>query len=101
MAETQVVRSLFVTLRRGMAGKPWFHRRVIDSLGLSRRHECIEKPNNASIRGMLMKVRGTQQEGGSGAAEGMHACSPASDDIPHRCVMMRVMGDRRLIIIIS
>ncbi len=55
-AATQFVRSLFVTLRRGMAGKPWFHRRVVDALGLKRRHHCVEKPNNESIRGMLRKV---------------------------------------------
>lgn len=50
------MRSLFVTLRRGLAGKPWFHKRIIDALGLSRPHDCVEKPNNASIRGMLSKV---------------------------------------------
>jgi ribosomal protein L30 len=54
--QPDVVRSLFVTLRRGMAGKPWFHRRVIEALGLKRRHQCLEKPNNESIRGMLKKV---------------------------------------------
>ncbi|GLI59256.1 hypothetical protein VaNZ11_001102 [Volvox africanus] len=52
----QVVKSLFVTLRRGFAGTPWFHRRILDSLGLKRRHQCVEKPNNKSIRGMLVKV---------------------------------------------
>ncbi len=51
------VRSLFVTLRRSTAGKPWLSRRIIGALGLSKPHECVEKPNNASIRGMLMKVR--------------------------------------------
>eukprot|EP00798_Chlamydomonas_sp_ICE-L_P000307 gene309-33555_t len=57
MAEAPpVIRSLFVTLKRSLAGKPWFHRRIIDSLGLSRRHECLEKPNNESVRGMLTKV---------------------------------------------
>ncbi|GLC44212.1 hypothetical protein PLESTB_000753500 [Pleodorina starrii] len=53
---TQVVKSLFVTLRRGFAGTPWFHRRILDALGLKRRHQCVEKPNNQSIRGMLTKV---------------------------------------------
>ena len=57
MADSQVVRSLFVTLRRSTAGKPWMSRRIIEALGLSKPHECVEKPNNASIRGMLMKVR--------------------------------------------
>ncbi|KAG2423698.1 hypothetical protein HXX76_015088 [Chlamydomonas incerta] len=52
----QAVKSLFVTLRRGFAGTPWFHRRVLESLGLKYRHQCVEKPNNLSIRGMLSKV---------------------------------------------
>ncbi|KAG2490392.1 hypothetical protein HYH03_011192 [Edaphochlamys debaryana] len=52
----QVVRSLFVTLRRGYAGTPWFHRRILEALGLKHRHQCVEKPNNTSIRGMLLKV---------------------------------------------
>lgn len=52
----QAVKSLFVTLRRGFAGTPWFHRRVLESLGLKYRHQCVEKPNNSSIRGMLSKV---------------------------------------------
>jgi large subunit ribosomal protein L30 len=56
MSSEHTVRSLFVTLRRGLAGKPWFHKRIIDALGLSRPHDCVEKPNNASIRGMLSKV---------------------------------------------
>jgi large subunit ribosomal protein L30 len=57
MAESEVIRSLFVTLRRGLAGKPRLHRRIVEALGLGLPHECVEKPNNASIRGMLMKVR--------------------------------------------
>lgn len=57
MAEAPtVVRSLFVTLRRGFVGKPWMNRRVLDALGLSKRHHCVEKPNNESIRSMIAKV---------------------------------------------
>jgi len=52
----QYVRSLFVTLRRGMAGRPHFHKAVLTSLGLRTRHQCVERPNNSSIRGMLAKV---------------------------------------------
>ena len=56
MPETAVV-SLFVTLRRSFAGTPHFHKKVLSALGLSGKlHQCIEKPNNASVRGMLMKV---------------------------------------------
>jgi large subunit ribosomal protein L30 len=52
-----VIRTFFVTLRRSQAGKPYFHRKVLDSLGLRRRLACTEKPNNSIIRGMLRKVR--------------------------------------------
>eukprot|EP00983_Pelagomonas_calceolata_P073502 1152165-Pelagomonas_calceolata.AAC.1 len=55
--EGQYVRSLFVTLRRGWIGKPHFHQRVLAALGLHTRHQCVERPNNESIRGMLAKVR--------------------------------------------
>lgn len=48
--------SLFVTLRRGLAGRPHFHLRILEALGLHKRHQCVEKPNNESIRGMLAKV---------------------------------------------
>lgn len=53
---SQFVNSLFVTLRRSYAGTPWFHRRVLEALGLKTRHQCVEKPNNSSIRGMLQQV---------------------------------------------
>ncbi|KAF5829545.1 hypothetical protein DUNSADRAFT_15942, partial [Dunaliella salina] len=53
--EGQYVRSLFVTLRRGLIGKPHFHKRVLAALGLHTRHQCVERPNNESIRGMLAK----------------------------------------------
>lgn len=57
MGQDQVIKTFFVTLRRSQAGKPWFHRRVLDALGLRRRLTCVEKPNNPLIRGMLRKVR--------------------------------------------
>lgn len=56
MVQDQAIKTLFVTLRRSQAGKPWFHRRVLESLGLRKRLTCVEKPNNAIIRGMLRKV---------------------------------------------
>ncbi|KAL6759267.1 ribosomal protein L30p/L7e-domain-containing protein [Haematococcus lacustris] len=56
MAEGEYVRSLFVTLRRGLVGKSWMHRRVLTALGLRHPHQCLEKPNNESIRGMVQKV---------------------------------------------
>lgn len=56
MGQDQAIRTLFITLRRSQAGKPWFHRKVLDALGLHKRLACVEKPNNPSIRGMLRKV---------------------------------------------
>lgn len=55
-AAPSVVRSLFVTLRRSLIGKPWQHRAVARALGLSRRMQTVEKPNTASVRGAVAKV---------------------------------------------
>jgi large subunit ribosomal protein L30 len=52
----EAVRTFFVTLRRSPIGVPWFHKRVLRSLGLVRRHDCVERPNNANVRGQLEKV---------------------------------------------
>jgi ribosomal protein L30 len=60
--QQEAIRTLFVTLRRSQAGKPWFHRRVLDGLGLTKRLSCVEKPNSPTIRGMLRKVRWEQQQ---------------------------------------
>jgi ribosomal protein L30 len=56
MGQDQVIKTFFVTLRRSQAGKPYFHRRVLDALGLTKRLACVEKPNSPVIRGMLRKV---------------------------------------------
>ncbi len=47
---------MFVTLRKGLARRPADQRAVVEALGLKKRHDCVEKPNNAYIRGMLAKV---------------------------------------------
>jgi len=51
-----VVRSLFVTLRRSLIGKPWQQRAVARALGLSRRMQTVEQPNTPSVRGAVAKV---------------------------------------------
>lgn len=56
MSQPQVVQTFFVTLKRSFIGRPWFHKRILESLGFKRRMQCIEKPNNARIRGELFKV---------------------------------------------
>lgn len=51
------IRSLFVTLRRGLAGVRESHRAVVtDGLGLRKRERTIRIANNASNRGMIDKV---------------------------------------------
>jgi large subunit ribosomal protein L30 len=52
----RAVRSFFVTLRRGFVGTPWQQRRVLEALGLRKRMQTVEQPNNAATRGMLIKV---------------------------------------------
>jgi ribosomal protein L30 len=56
MGQQQPIKTFFVTLRRSQIGKPWFHRQVLDGLGLKKRLLCVEKPNNPVIRGMLRQV---------------------------------------------
>jgi large subunit ribosomal protein L30 len=42
---------------RSAIGKPVGMRRTLEALGLKRHQATVELPNNASIRGMLFKVR--------------------------------------------
>ena len=51
------IRTLFITLKRSFAGTRESHVRVLQSLGLSRREQTIERGNTASIRGAIDKVR--------------------------------------------
>lgn len=55
-AAHEAVKTFFVTLRRSPIGVPWFHKRILTSLGLKRRHDCVERVNNAVVRGQLEKV---------------------------------------------
>lgn len=52
-----VIRTLFITLRRGFAGKKESQIKIVRSLGLQHREQCVEKPNTRSIRGALDKVK--------------------------------------------
>ena len=52
----KAVRSFFITLKRGFAGTPWQQRRMLEALGLKKRMQTVEQPNNAGTRGMLNKV---------------------------------------------
>lgn len=52
------IKSLYVTLRRGLAGVRESHRAVVtDGLGLRKRERTVKIKNNASNRGMVDKVR--------------------------------------------
>lgn len=50
------IRTLFVTLKRGFAGTRDTHLRVLQSLGLQRRLQTVERQNTASLRGALDKA---------------------------------------------
>ena len=50
------IASLFVTLRRGMAGVREHHVRIVESLGLKHREHTVELSNSASARGAIDKV---------------------------------------------
>ena len=51
------ITSLFITLRRSFAGTRDSQVKILKALGLRRREQTIEKPNNESIRGAINKVR--------------------------------------------
>uniref|UniRef100_A0A061SAJ9 Large ribosomal subunit protein uL30m n=1 Tax=Tetraselmis sp. GSL018 TaxID=582737 RepID=A0A061SAJ9_9CHLO len=48
---------LVITLVRGLAGKKEAYKATCERLGLTKAWRTTEKPNNASIRGMIHKVR--------------------------------------------
>lgn len=50
------VHTLFVTLRRSLANTRHQHVRVVNSLGLWRREQTVERHNNAGIRGAINKA---------------------------------------------
>ena len=51
-AKTLVVKSI-----RSRSGHAETMRRTLDALGLHRNQQTVRLPNNASVRGMLFKVR--------------------------------------------
>jgi ribosomal protein L30 len=55
-SSSKIVKTLFVTLHRSLAGKSAQQNRVVAALGLTRRDQCVEQPNSPQIRGMLAKV---------------------------------------------
>jgi large subunit ribosomal protein L30 len=48
---------LRITLVRSTIGRPADQGRAVKSLGLRKLHRTVERPDNASIRGMVNKVR--------------------------------------------
>ncbi|KAL4448115.1 hypothetical protein ABPG75_005334 [Micractinium tetrahymenae] len=51
------VHSLFITLKRSLAGTREHHVRILQSLGLRYRQHTVQQPNVAHIRGAIDKVR--------------------------------------------
>ena len=48
---------LFVTLRRGLAGKQQTYLKTLKSLGLRKPRQEVELANNAATRGQIEKVK--------------------------------------------
>jgi large subunit ribosomal protein L30 len=48
---------LYVTLRRGLAGKSKEYLKTLETLGLKRRLQVVEIPNNPASRGQISKVK--------------------------------------------
>lgn len=45
-----------ITLKRSRIGRTPDQRRILDGLGLKRRHQVVERENTPAIRGMVAKV---------------------------------------------
>jgi len=50
------MKKLTITLKRGYPGLPEKQRRILQALGLRKRHQTVIKDNLPSIRGMVTKV---------------------------------------------
>ena len=47
---------LEITLIRSLATRPYFHRRIVVSLGFHRVNETRVLPDNPAVRGMIAKI---------------------------------------------
>ena len=56
MENPAAIRSFFVTLKRSFAGTKEAQIRILKSLGLKHRHQCVQRENTSSVRGALNKV---------------------------------------------
>ncbi len=50
------MKKLSITLKRGYPGVPEKQRRILQALGLRKRHQTVFKEDVPSIRGMVSKV---------------------------------------------
>jgi large subunit ribosomal protein L30 len=48
---------LFITLKRGLAGKKETHVKTARALGLRGTWQTVEQPNNAAVRGAIDKIK--------------------------------------------
>ncbi|WP_134704785.1 50S ribosomal protein L30 [Ammoniphilus sp. YIM 78166] len=49
--------TLKITLKRSLIGRPQDQKATVEALGLRKLHQTVEKEDNASIRGMVEKVK--------------------------------------------
>jgi large subunit ribosomal protein L30 len=50
-------KKLRITLKKSMIGSQKRQRATLESLGLRKRNQTVEQPDNNSIRGMIFKVQ--------------------------------------------
>ena len=54
---TRTIDKLFITLKRGLAGKKETHVKTATALGLRHTQQTVAQPNNASVRGAIDKIK--------------------------------------------
>lgn len=47
---------LKITLKKSRIGRSKHQRKILDGLGLKRRHQAVEREDTPSIRGMVKKI---------------------------------------------
>lgn len=56
MMATAETGRLRITLVRSTIGRPGDQERTVRSLGLRKLHDCVERPDEPGIRGMIRKI---------------------------------------------
>ncbi|AIG24607.1 50S ribosomal protein L30 [Brevibacillus sp. 7WMA2] len=52
-----MAKSLQITLKRSLIGRPADQKETVKALGLRKIHQTVEKQDNVAMRGMIFKVK--------------------------------------------